>query len=178
MLGFTALVFFGATGMTLNHPSWFGITSERVSQIEGQVETRWLSSEAQSVDKLAVVEWFRSRHGVKGAVAEFRVDEIECFVTFKGPGYAADAFIDRGTGQYDLTVTQHGSVALLNDLHKGRDSGLAWSAVIDISGVLMVVSAATGLVLLLSLKRRRVAGLVTAVVGTVALIAVFAWLVP
>ena len=40
------------------------------------------------------------------------------------------------------------------------------------------VSAVTGLVLLLSLKRRRVAGLVTAVVGTVALVAVFVWLVP
>jgi hypothetical protein len=179
MLGFTALAFFGATGVTLNHPTWFGIAADRVDRLEGRVDTMWLGGTPQALtDKLAVVEFLRAAHGLKGIVSEFRTDEFECFVAFKGPGYAADAFIERGTGHYDLTVSQHGAVALLNDLHKGRDSGVAWGTVIDVSGVLMVVSAATGLVLLLSLKRRRTAGLVTAVVGTVALVVVFVWLVP
>ena len=56
-------------------------------------------------------------------------------VTFKGPGYAADAFIDRESGRYDLTQTYHGFIAVINDLHKGRDTGPAWSVVIDVSAV-------------------------------------------
>jgi hypothetical protein len=44
-------------------------------------------------------------------------------VTFKGHGYAADAMIERDTRKYKLTQTSHDLVAVLNDLHKGRDSG-------------------------------------------------------
>jgi hypothetical protein len=184
LLGFTALAFFSATGLTLNHPTWFGAAPDRLEEHHGHMNTQWLSAGTSStddgfvVDKLAVVEFLRSEHRLQGAVAEFRVDDAECLVTFKGPGYAADAFIDRGSGRYDLTISQHGAIAILNDLHKGRDSGRAWSLVIDLSALLMLVSSITGLVLLLSLKRRRTAGLVTAVVGTAALVAVYAWLVP
>ena len=78
---------------------------------------------ALDVAKLEVVEHLRSAHAIRGAVAEFRVDEAECLVTFKGPGYAADAFIDRETGRYDVSQTSHGFIAVVNDLHKGRDTG-------------------------------------------------------
>jgi len=47
------------------------------------------------------------------------------------PGYTADVFLDRATGTYDSTETRMGFVALMNDLHKGRDSGRVWSWVID-----------------------------------------------
>jgi len=40
-------------------------------------------------------------------------------------------FLDRATGAYDLTEPRMGFVALMNDLHKGRDSGRVWSWVID-----------------------------------------------
>jgi hypothetical protein len=184
MLGFVALAFFSVTGITLNHPTWFGAAANRVDEHQGHMSTQWLGANATSaddaaaVDKLAVAEFLRSEHRLRGAVTEFRVDEAECLVTFKGPGYAADAFIDRATGRYDLTVSQQGPVAILNDLHKGRDSGRSWSLVIDLSALLMLVSSITGLVLLLSLKRRRTAGLLTAVVGMAVLVAVYVWLVP
>ena len=60
---------------------------------------------------------------IRGALAEFRVDDTECTVSFKGPGYSADAFIDRESGQYTLTEFDHGLIAVINDLHKGRDTG-------------------------------------------------------
>jgi hypothetical protein len=69
-------------------------------------------------------------------------------------------------------------VALINDLHKGRDTGAAWSVVIDVSAVLMTVSSLTGLALLCTLRRRRVPGLLVAFAGTVAVLAVVVWLVP
>ena len=80
----------------------------------------------QSVDRLAIAEYLRATHNLKGAVGEFRIDEQECLVVFKGPGYSADAFINRESGEYDITQTASGAVAVINDLHKGRDTGPVW----------------------------------------------------
>jgi len=106
------------------------------------------------------------------------VDENECLVSFKGPGYAADAFIDRESGRYRLTESYHGLIAVLNDLHKGRDSGAVWSVLIDVSAVLMTAISLTGLVLLFYLKLRRIPGVIVALVGTALVVVLFRFGVP
>ncbi len=128
--------------------------------------------------KLEVVEHLRKEHGIRGALAEFKVDERECMVTFKGPGYSADAFIDRETGHYRMTESRHGFLAVINDLHKGRDTGRAWAVVIDVSAGLMVVISLTGLILLFYIKRRRIPGSIIGLVGTAALVAMYWFWVP
>jgi hypothetical protein len=187
LFGFATLIFFSLTGITLNHPDLLLGTVERRSQVAGQMNTRWLQPQAAAADandlaqqlaRLEIVEHLRSQHQVRGAVSEFRADEFECLVSFKGPGYSADAFIDRETGRYDMTVVDQGAVALMNDLHKGRHSGTAWSWVIDLSAIFMALAGLTGLVLLLYLRRRRTTGLVTTFIGGLVLVAVFLWFVP
>jgi hypothetical protein len=93
------------------------------------------------------------------------VDGDQCEIVFKGPGYEADATIDRGTGNYDLTISPFSLVALLNDLHKGRDTGKIWSNVIDFSAVLMTLVSLTGLTLIFFLNKRRLSGLLLVVIG-------------
>jgi hypothetical protein len=183
LLSFTALVFFGATGITLNHPDWFDANAQQVVEAEGQMSVDWVRlDEGQDPEtlstKLEVVEHLRSTHQLRGAVSEFRVDERECLVLFKGPGYASDAIVDRETGKYRLTTTMMGMVAIMNDLHKGRDTGGAWSIVIDVVSGMTVFVSITGLILIFYLKRKRVSGTLTAIVGTLLLIAVFLWLIP
>lgn len=190
LVGFGVIFFFAITGITLNHPTWFGLSAEQTQQVNGELPVDWLldASAAPTVegeavaptiaDKLAVVERLRSAHQIHGALAEFRTDDAECMVTFKGPGYAADAFIQRASGKYELTIARLGFVAVVNDLHKGRDSGAAWSVLIDVSAALMAISAITGVLLLLFLRRHRIAGLATLAVGSAAATAVFHWLVP
>jgi hypothetical protein len=193
MFSLAVVLFFSVTGLTLNHPDWFFANAQRTSRSEGKLDLSWLrrdpvppGGEAEAsggdlssqVDKLRVVEHFRSAHGVRGALTDFKADEYECSVTFKGPGYDADAFIDRATGKYTLTQTSHGLVAVLNDLHNGRDSGPAWSFVIDASAVLMTVVSLTGLVLLFYLKLRRRPGVVVGLIGAVVALAVVWFGVP
>lgn len=186
MAGLFVLLFFSATGVTLNHPDWFAAGAERTSEAEGELDPGWVKTPAtpdpddplRGVAKLEVVEHLRRAHGVRGALAGFTADERECVVTFKGPGYSADAFVDRESGKYRLTQTSHGLIAVINDLHKGRDTGAAWSVVIDVSAVLMIVASLTGLVLLFYIKRRRIPGLFTALAGTAAVVAVVLYLVP
>lgn len=184
LLGFTALLFFAITGLTLNHPTWLGADTQRVSEFSGKLEHSWLTlpnitdDPAQSVDRLNVVEHLRAEHGLRGAVSEFRVDDYECLVLFRGPAYAVDVVVNRETGEYSATQTVMGLVAIMNDLHKGRDSGLAWSLVIDASAILTAMVSITGLVLLFWLRRRRWSGLLTTVAGTIVLAAFYLFGVP
>jgi hypothetical protein len=93
------------------------------------------------------------------------VDGEQCEILFKGPGYEADATIDRQTGKYDLSISPFSMVAVLNDLHKGRDTGKKWAAVIDFSAVLMTMVSLTGLTLIFFLNKRRISGLVFVAIG-------------
>jgi len=192
MFGLASVLFFSATGLTLNHPDWFFAGAVRRVEAEGRIDPRWLhldtpapssreeqeSDPSSGVARLEIVEHLRGAHGIRGALAEFRAEEAECLVTFKGPGYAADAFIDRASGRYTVSQTYHGVLAVINDLHKGRDTGPAWSALIDVSAVLMTLISLTGLVLLFYLKLRRVPGLAVTLIGAVVVAAVYLLWVP
>jgi hypothetical protein len=192
MFGLAAVLFFSATGVTLNHPDWFFGETQRSVRAEGRIDPGLLHLPtavspsdrheppdlSAQVAKLEVVEALRKAHVIRGALTEFRVDETECTVAFKGPGYSADAFIDRDSGRYSLTQSIHGVIAVLNDLHKGRDAGRGWSILIDISAIVLVFISLSGLVLLFYLKLRRVPGLMVVVLGAIAVLTLFLLGVP
>jgi hypothetical protein len=191
MFSLAVVLFFSVTGITLNHPDWFFSGAESSREAEGDVRSQWLHATASTeggseaaggadrqVAKLEIVEHLRKTHSIHGALADFRVDDAECVVSFKGPGYAADAFIDCETGHYRLTETYHGFVALINDLHKGRDTGPVWSVLIDVSAVLMTLISVTGLILLFYLKLRRISGLIVAIGGSILALVLYRFGVP
>ena len=160
MASFGILFFFAATGLTLNHTDWFG-NAQKVIQQKGTLDSQWLKVPA----KLEIVEFLRKQHRVAGALSDFRIDTEQFAIAFKGPGYTADVLVERSTGKYELTETRMGFVAIINDLHKGRDSGKTWSWMIDLSAVLMVLVSISGMVLILFLQKRLVTGLATAAIG-------------
>lgn len=172
MLSFAALMFFAFTGITLNHPTWFGAAEQSMRDEAGQLSTEMLGPD---VDRLLVAEQLRNSHHLRGQVTEFVIDEFECMLVYKGPGYSADVFVDRESGSYTLTEISSGPMAIMNDLHKGRDSGKQWSWVIDLSAGVMMLMSVAGFGLLFYLKKRRVSGVLTAVIGTIAFIA--AWVI-
>ena len=172
MASFGILFFFAVTGLTLNHADWFEKQQHTV-QLRGTLDAKYLSGD---VAKLEVVEHLRTAHGIHGAVKDFRVEDSDCSVSFKGPGYAADVLIDRATGRYELTETRMGLFAVLNDLHKGRDSGKAWAILIDLSAVLMTLVSLTGLLLIFFLQKKRLSGLLAACAGALlCYLAYLAW---
>ncbi len=160
---------------------------ENVRESKGQVPLKWVATPSELKDasdpnsgvaRLEIVEHLRSEARVHGAMKDFTVDDSQCIVAFRAPGYTADVFIDRVTGQYDLVESSMGWIAVMNDLHKGRDSGQAWSWVIDLSAALLVFVSATGLLLLLYINRHRTAGLATTVLGVVVTVAIYLAFVP
>ncbi|MBC6109330.1 PepSY-associated TM helix domain-containing protein [Pedobacter sp. CCM 8938] len=179
MVSFTILLFFAVSGLTLNHADWFTSGKEVVTKDSGNVNIKWVNQpDTTKINKLQLVEYFRNKHQVKGALSDFRIDDRECSMTFNGPGYIADSFVDRETGKYELTVTRLGVFAVINDLHKGRDSGKAWSWIIDISAVLMTLVSISGIILICFIKKKRLSGFIIAAVGTVACYLIYKIFVP
>jgi uncharacterized protein len=172
MISFAVIFFFAVTGLTLNHADKF---VDQVKSVEekGKLDLSWVHpTDTLKIAKLEIVEYLRKNNDIKAAMSDFRIDDTQIGVSFKGPGYAADAFINRETGGYELTKTTAGFVGIINDLHKGRDTGPGWSVFIDISAILLTIVSLSGMLLLLFIKRRRATGLIVAAFGLM-----IAWLV-
>jgi hypothetical protein len=165
MFSFVIVLFFSVTGLTLNHLDWFP-EKEVLNELDGRLNPAWVNAtDTAKVKKLEIVEFLRASHQVMGKLNDFRIDESECSISFQGPGYTADVFVDRTKGSYHLSERSLGVIAWANDLHKGRDTGQGWKWVIDFSAIFMTVISITGLILLLFIKKKRANGLLWLVLG-------------
>jgi len=86
MVSLVVVLFFAATGVTLNHPDW--LATERTEEVKGTLPATWKSS--NGIDWLVVAEHLRAKHGVHGTVADRTADDREAALTFRAPGYSAD----------------------------------------------------------------------------------------
>lgn len=166
MVALLVVLFFGITGLTLNHPTWTfgdGVDSETVT---GQLPVKPKRADG-AVDFLAISEFARETYNVKGHVDSFDVVNAQGSIAYKKPGYSADLFIDVNTGSFELRVEQQGWVSVLNDLHKGRDADSPWRWLIDVSAVFLVAISLTGLTMQFVLRKRRRSALIVAAGGAV-----------
>ncbi len=175
MISFAVVLFFAVTGVTLNHADALS-HGDKVTELHGTLTPQELGS-ASNPDKLAIVEHIRNAHGIHGAVSDMRVEDEEITFSFRGPGYSADATVQR-PGTYTVVETRSGFIAVLNDLHKGRDTGKVWSAFIDVSGVLLTLVSLTGLVLVFFVYKRRLSGLILAAAAALVCILLYRIYVP
>ena len=165
MASLMVVLFFAATGVTLNHPDW--LAGESTRALTGRMPANWKSGTV--VDWLVVDEYLRSTQGVHGTVSDHNTDDAQASLTFKAPGYGADCFIKLADGSFRLTVSYQGAIGVLNDLHRGRDAGRSWAWLIDVSGFFLIFLSLTGLGLLWYLKKVRLKGLTTLAAGAVLL---------
>jgi hypothetical protein len=174
MACFGIIFFFAVTGLTLNHAEWFA-SQQKTLQVRGSMDRRLI---VPRVSKAYVIEYLHHSHKLQGAVNDFRIEDGELSISFKAPGYAADVLVDRATGRYELTETRMGWIAVLNDLHKGRDAGKGWARLIDVTAVLMTVVSITGLLLIFFLQKKRLSGLLALAAGAILCYLAYVTLVP
>ena len=174
MIAFLLIFFFGITGITLNHPTWTFGSDIQMSTVEGQLPFSPTFAD-NTADYLTISEFARSELGVSGSVDSFETTNDTIGITYRNPGYGADLFVDAVDGTYQLNVEQQGWVAVLNDLHKGRDSGSTWSWVIDVSAAFLVVVSLTGLLMQFFLRRRRRSAFISVAVGSILTVLITLW---
>jgi hypothetical protein len=173
------LLFFSITGITLNHPDWqskWGARSEvRQLPLPGLLQA-WPAAAQQDTYAVTFVDWLKKQHNVKGSnwQARFDMNEQTLELSFKRPAGFAVALVDFTAAEIELEQQFNGYLALANDLHKGRDSGMLWKALIDLTAIACLLFALTGFYLLLKLPSKKQLGNALALLGGV--MAVMAYL--
>ena len=156
-----AMLFFAATGITLNHAAGFSAEPDvRETTVTLPAELLKQIAADGSADTTAplpenVADWLSQKTGAKlsGRPAEW--SEYELYVSLPRPGGDGWLSIDRETGEVIHEVTRRGTISFVNDLHKGRNTGPAWSWFIDLFSIACVVFCVTGLCLLWVHAKRR-----------------------
>lgn len=172
-LAMALFLFIAVTGFLLNHSSRFGFDDP-----ESRTATFTLPvTEVSQMNKRAIERELRRRLDSPGRLNSFEVEPEEIRITFKKPGSRIDAVVDRATGETQVTTEDRGKIGILTDLHKGASAGRIWSLVIDAAAILLILVSLTGLVLLLSLPRRRWLSISVTIIGAAAVIVIYAFFV-
>lgn len=173
MFSLMAVLLFSVTGVTLNHPDWTFGSVRKEREAKGALPKEWLGPDAES-HKLEIAEQLRKEHRLRGSVTDFSINDAEVSFSFKTAGYSADGFVNREDGSYQMTVASEGLVSVINDLHRGKNTGPIWGWVIDLSGYFLILVSLTGVGMLLYLKKTRASALWSSAVGLV-VVAVIIW---
>lgn len=149
------LILFSITGFTLNHANWIG-AAPQVENITDQLPADLLEdlqAIASAEDATASFPretrlWLAERFAIntERGTAEWSADEI--YVSLPRPGGDGWLSIDLQDGTVEHETIDRGWLSYLNDLHKGRNAGPAWSLFIDIFAFATLLFAVTGLFLL------------------------------
>ena len=129
-------------------------------------------------DQAALGRHLRTALGIRAPLTDYREDPDQLQMTFAAPGHRTVVTVDRAQRMADVEAETRGLLGKLDDLHKGFDSGPAWFWIIDLTAALLTLSALTGMVTLLSLRRRRRSGFIMAALGVASIVAIYLIWVP
>lgn len=149
------MLLFAVTGYTLNHAG--ELTAKP------RVEVREATAPPQVVEALKrggpaearAAAWFLSSLDFDFSRAQKERQGAEILASLPRPGGDAWLTVDLESGAVHLEKTDRGWIAYLNDLHKGRNTGRAWSVFLDVFAGACAVFCLTGLGLLALHASRR-----------------------
>ena len=148
------LLLFAITGMTLNHAAQIEakpVTESRKAELPPALRAELAAHTCSRRDGLPAPlrDWLQRELRLDvpaGASAEWSGDEF--YVPLPRAGGDAWLRIGLADGALEYERTDRGWIALLNDLHKGRHTGLAWTVFIDVFAAACLLFALTGLLVL------------------------------
>ena len=147
------MLLFAATAITLNNASYIEskpVVSQKSATIPpallNQIKAEPLNDKAALPKTTA--DWVSNAIGVELAGIAGEWSEAEVYVSLPRPGGDAWLVIDRASGEVNYERTDRGWVSYFNDLHKGRNTGTAWSWFLDIFSITALVFSITGLFML------------------------------
>ncbi len=145
------MLLFAVTGFTLNHPTLFEAEPKSVvreSEISQDLSDQLAEVEDVSVLPAELASALQDETGVNAAGRTAVVEYGEMTIDLARPGVDAYLAIDL-EGQFaSYESIDRGVIATLNDLHKGRDAGVVWGLLIDLSAFVIILFSLTGFGLL------------------------------
>jgi hypothetical protein len=150
-----AMLLFSVTGITLNHASQIEtkpVVVNRKATLPAPLAASLRAFADEHADAKAplppaLAGWAEDTFSidVRAVVAEWSPDDA--YLPLPRPG--GDAWLRLGAdGKAEYEKTDRGWISWLNDLHKGRNTGTAWSWFIDLFAVACLVFCITGFLIL------------------------------
>lgn len=147
------MLLFAVTGITLNHAAQIKATP-RTTTLAGTVPAPLLDSLRQPAAEAGAPlpqplrDWLAAEWSLRIGARPAEWSEDELYLSLPRPGGDAWLSIALDDGAIEYERTDRGWIAYFNDLHKGRNTGLAWSWFLDAFAVATIVFTLTGLFLL------------------------------
>ncbi len=153
------MLLFAITGITLNHAASIGATpvvTDKAGTLPPPLRRLLTRPAAADAPLPAPVAQAVARTvGLDPAGKPSEWSDADVYVALPRPGGDAWVSIDRASGAITSENTSRGWIAYLNDLHKGRNAGTAWSWFLDIFAGACILFTLTGLLLLQLHARHR-----------------------
>lgn len=151
-ISLVGMLLFAVTGITLNHADIIKanpLTINREGELPAAIVAELKTAQAAEGElPKAALTWLREELGVTARAGPVEWSDAEAYVALPGPGRDGWVTLDAATGAVAYERTDRGAISYLNDLHKGRNTGVAWKWFIDIFAVACLVFCITGLLLL------------------------------
>lgn len=151
---------FAITGITLNHAATIAakpVVTEAAATLPPALLRQLATTPADNAAPLppAVATRVADAVALDPAGRPGEWSDTDVYVALPRPGGDAWVSIDRATGRITAETTSRGWISYLNDLHKGRNTGAAWSWFLDIFAGACILFTLTGLLLLQMHARHR-----------------------
>lgn len=146
-----AMLMFSVTGITLNHASQIEAKPtvvKRIASLPAPLRAELAALAGARADTRAplppaLADWTNAAFAIDVRDLDAEWSEEDAYVALPRPG--GDAWVRIGIdGKAQFEKTDRGTISWLNDLHKGRNTGPAWSWFIDLFAIACLVFCVTG----------------------------------
>ena len=145
------MLLFAVTGITLNHAAQIEarpVITERQAELPQALRQQLLTRLPATGLPDTLRQWLESELDLDLAGRDAEWTDGELYIALPRPGGDAWLSLTLDSGELLYESTDRGWISYLNDLHKGRNTGAAWSWFIDIFAAVCVLFSLTGLLLL------------------------------
>ena len=180
---FFLLILFCVSGIVLNHIDWLK-NDKNNGQVTAVIPAELVTKANEQLNTLPTlypeIEAYLAEQYALTKVKSIEWEKEDALVMLDYPLPAGFAYaeLDFTTGELNLDYQTGGFLSLIGDLHKGRHSGEVWSWVIDISAVLIILFAITGMIILFQNRKKRLAGIWITLLGVATPLVIYLCWVP
>jgi hypothetical protein len=152
---FLILIFFAATGILLNHPTWSQakapiLTQARFVLTPAQIaQLRTSPDYGDQLQKIAA-----GRLKLEGKLVNAQRDGDDLLIRLQGIRGGSLIQADLATGKTSIDVDRQYFLAVIDELHRTERAGPVWQLFVDAAGVLLIAVAVLGYGLFLTLRFR------------------------
>lgn len=177
---FLTLIFFALTGLFLNHPDWFRGNKTRTESLRVTLPSQEMAAILKTPSHSQALIHAISQHtdALRGVFKSDDTIDDEAHIHLEGVTGKTDIITNLKSGLTEITVEKATLTSIIQDLHRGKNSGQAWRLLIDITAIIVLTLSLIGYVIFFSIRLRLATSLALTAFSCVLFVGIFFIFVP